>query len=444
MRILLLLTILSSTACRDSFFGGFFGGDGGSPGRGSSVDNTALYETLGVSTEASAAQLKRAYRKAALKHHPDKGGSPDKFKRAAEAFSILSDPQKRQLYDRYGMDGVAQESGAGAGGMGAAGGPSAEDLFSMFFGGGGSGMMGGRGQSREAADTVVGLDVGLEELFAGAEKRLQLQRTRVCAACDGKGGKDGKEGRTCKTCAGRGVVLQVRQLGAGILQQIPAECPDCRGEGRVLDAADRCPSCQGARVTRETATVHARIEPGMRQGDQIVLRGEGNEAPGLRAGDVVLVLRERPHPTYQRQGADLVAQLSINLKEALLGFEKGLERLDGRTLRVRVPRGRLTKPGAIKRVPGEGFPVRGAVGGMRGDLYLRVQVELPTAQTLGEERLRALEQLLSEVEEQPEGEAESTERAHEGEGGQGGVGADDGETGALLRDLEDVQLGGES
>ncbi|KAJ1628420.1 hypothetical protein T492DRAFT_562010, partial [Pavlovales sp. CCMP2436] len=338
------------------------------------------YKTLGVDNGVSEVDLKRAYRKLALQHHPDKsGGSPAMFKKIAEAFSVLSDPQKRQAYDQHGKAGVQR---AASGGGGGAGGPSADDLFSMFFGGGG-----GRGAPEEAEDTAVALDLTLEEMYSGREKTLRLQRTRVCGSCSGTGGKGGREGAVCAGCDGQGVVVRLRQLGGRMVQQLRMRCPECSGEGRVLAPADVCANCDGRRIVLETATLAVTIEPGVAQGEQIVLRGEGNEQPGLRTGDLLLVVRERPHALFQRQGDDLISRMSVSLREALVGFELPLRRLDGRTLRLRVPRGRLTKPASIKRVAGEGMPRR---GGGHGDLYVRMEVELPSPQTLGEEKLAEL------------------------------------------------------
>lgn len=432
-RLLLLLSLCATAAGADSFFGNMFGAGGPGPAAGA---DTEYYETLGVGKDATEAQLKRAYRKLALKHHPDKGGSPEKFKQVSEAFSTLSDPRKREVYDRFGKAGVQRTEaggspGAGGGMSGGMGVASAEDIFNMFFGGGG-----GARAAEEAEDTELPLDLSLEEMYTGKSAQVRVGRTRVCARCAGKGTKTGAEAATCTTCEGRGAVLRLRQLGAGMVQQLRVRCPDCEGEGTVVKPSDRCGGCQGRKVVAETAALQVPVPAGISQGEQVVLRGEGSEAPGLRAGDVVLVVREKPHGTYRRQGPNLIAELPLSLSEALFGFERPLRRLDGSALRVRVRRGRPTAPGSVKRVRGEGMPMRGAK--VHGDLYVRLRVDLPSAASLSEEKQRALEALLAEVEggaaaeEGARGEASAERPGGRADGAGAGNGA------GPCRELEDV------
>ncbi|KAG8465859.1 hypothetical protein KFE25_005429 [Diacronema lutheri] len=435
LALALLFSALGAASGFDSFFGNIFGG--GMPGAAAGGD-TEYYETLGVGRDATDAQLKKAYRKLALEHHPDKGGSPDKFKQIAEAFSTLSDPQKRQIYDQYGKEGVRRADAGGAPGAGV--GPSAEEMFGMFFGGG----WGGRPE--EAEDILAPLDLTLEDMFVGRSRSVRVERTRVCGECRGKGGKGGAEGRRCETCDGRGAVIRMRQLGAGMVQQLRTACPDCKGEGKVLKPSERCGACGGRKVTSEAATVAVPVPPGIEQGERIVLRGEGNAEPGLRPGDLVLVVRELAHATYRRQGPHLVAELDVSLREALGGFERPLRRLDGGTLRVRVSRGRLTSPGSVKRVRGEGMPVRaGAASGARGDLYVRLRVRLPSPQVLGETRLRTLESLLAKVEAEQRGAGAGDGDGAAAAGGTGtssegddAAAAEPDDDDGACRDLEDV------
>jgi DnaJ family protein A protein 2 len=392
-------------------------------GRRAPAPDDSYYAALGVGRTASEDALKRAYRALALRHHPDKGGDPEAFKRVSEAFGVLSDPAKRRLYDAHGKEGVER---AAAGGGVAPGGVSAEELFGMFFGGGGGGG-GGWGDTAGPAtadDTVAALDLSLEELFAGAAKPLALRRRRVCAACGGGGARrNGTRAARCGTCEGQGVVIAERALGGGLVQRVRATCPDCDGDGARLASADRCAGCAGRKTVEETVALSATVAPGSAQGERIVLAGEGNAAPGLAAGDLVLVVRERPHRRFERRGADLVCALRLSLAEALCGFERPIERLDGTALRLRVARGRTTAPGALKRVRGEGMPVRGA-GGARGDLFVQVRVDLPDA--IDEARLGALERLLAEL--APPGPAEAA-----GAAAASAEGADSAE-------LEDVDL----
>lgn len=357
---------------------------------------------LGVSPDATETQLKRAYRKLALKHHPDKGGSPEQFKVINEAFAVLSDSETRRLYDRFGKEGVQQAaSGGGPGGV-----ATPDDLFAMFFGG---------GQPRgppQTEDTVMPLDISLEELFCGKRVELRIPRQRTCERCEGSGCKPGKKPSACKTCGGTGIRTHTRSLGAGMVQQVRGRCPDCRGKGTVVDKDNRCTSCAGRRVVEEEKVLEVAVQPGASSGEQIVVEGEGSQAPGTLPGDVVLVLREKPHRHYRRQGADLICLLTVDLAEALGGFKKPIKRLDGTTIHVAMPRGRVTKPGSVKRVVGQGMPIPGR--GLSGDLFLRMQVNLPTIEMLGEERLERLVELMRQ------GHTPEPSRAR---GGSGNVGA---------------------
>lgn len=423
---LLLLSACRTGAGVDSFFGNIFGG--GTP---AAQADTEYYKTLGVSKDADEAQLKRAYRKLALKHHPDKGGDAAEFKRVSEAFSTLSDPEKRKIYDTYGKEGVKRAEAGGSPGMGGMGGmgemgrAEAEELFRMFFGGSARDST-----PQQADDTILALELSLEEIYAGKNRTMRINRERICTRCKGTGAKAGAQ-RTapCTTCEGLGRVRGFRRLGLGMVEQVLMRCPACEGGGKVFKQADVCGACAGKKLVQESVTVQVPVPKGVTQGEPIVLEGQGDEAPGLRAGDVVFVVRERRHSAFERQGPNLATKLSVTLSEALFGFEKPLRRLDGKQLRLRVPRGRLTAPGSVKRVRGEGMPIYGGSGGgtlRHGDLYVRVSVDMPAVQTLSDEKQRSLERLLAEAE-GDKSSAASRADADEGDN-----------VAALCRDLEDV------
>ncbi|KAF6258255.1 DnaJ-like protein [Scenedesmus sp. NREL 46B-D3] len=299
---------------------------GGRPKKGNS---TRYYELLGVSPSATADELKKAHRKLALQHHPDKGGDVEVFKEINEAYDVLKDPEKRRIYDEYGEEAIKEGMGGGGGGGG-----GMADLFDLFQGGGG----GRRGQQRErkSDDVVHRLAVTLEELYSGVTKKLSLSRKLPCHKCSGTGSKSGKR-HTCSTCHGSGVQMHIRPLGPGMVQQIQSRCGDCGGGGYSSISSDRCPSCSGSCLVSEKKTFEVVVEPGMKQGSKIVLRGEaGCTEAGLQPGDVVLVLQQKEHDTFTRlpNPADLIIEKHISLKEALCGCAFNLKHLDGRIIRI--------------------------------------------------------------------------------------------------------------
>ncbi|GFN92322.1 Dnaj subfamily a member, partial [Plakobranchus ocellatus] len=234
-----------------------------------------LYDVLGVNRNVNDADLKKAYRKLAKEFHPDKNpGAGEKFKEISFAYEVLSNPEKREIYDRQGLDGL-KEGGAGGGGFG--NGSMFEDLFGGFFGFPGMGGMGGGSRGRRRGeDTLHPLRVSLEDLYNGKTSKLQLSKTVVCKKCNGMGGKSGASQR-CKKCNGRGVQVQLRQLGPGMVQQLQSICSDCHGEGEVIREKDRCQECKGKKVCNETKILEVHVDKGMRDGQKIPFRGEGDQ-----------------------------------------------------------------------------------------------------------------------------------------------------------------------
>jgi DnaJ family protein A protein 2 len=240
----------------------FFGGDGfpgghghmGGGGDDEEVDTEGLYKTLGVAKQATPNEIKKAYRKMAMKLHPDKPtGDEAKFKEVSKAYEILSNQEKRDLYDKYGEKGVEQ---GGPGGM------DAGDIFSSFFGGGGGG---GRRGPRKGKDVLFKLKVTLAELYQGATKKLRLTKQVICQPCEGKGGKGA---RTCTTCKGRGVRMVIRQLGPGMIQQMQMQCDTCDGQGTVIPPGARCSNCDGNKTVKVKKTLEVHVEKGMRHGQK--------------------------------------------------------------------------------------------------------------------------------------------------------------------------------
>lgn len=350
------------------------------------VKETKFYELLEVDITATESELKKAYRKLALKYHPDKNpDAGDKFKEISHAYDVLSDSQKRSVYDQYG------EAGLNGDGMG--GGMNAEDLFGELFGGG---LFGGGGRSRNTGpqrgkDMHHGLKVTLEDLYKGKTSKLALQKTVICATCDGKGGKEGAV-KTCSTCNGRGIRLVVRQMGP-MIQQIQQPCGDCGGAGEIIREKDRCTVCRGKKTVQERKILEVHIEKGMENGQRIVLSGEGDQAPNVIPGDIVIVLELKPHPRFRREGKNLYYKATIDLSTALTGGKFAIEHLDDRVLAVEIIPGEVIKPGEIKCIEHEGMPEWKNPYEF-GHLIVDFEVAFPSSNWIDGPKLQQLQQLL--------------------------------------------------
>ncbi|XP_013389051.1 dnaJ homolog subfamily A member 2 isoform X2 [Lingula anatina] len=350
-----------------------------------------LYKILGVSKTASDSEIKKAYHKLAKTYHPDKNPEAgEKFKEISFAYEVLSNPEKREIYDRHGMQGLKEGTGGGGGFP-----DIFSDLFGGFFGMGGMGGvrggMGGRGR-RRGEDTYHPLRVSLEDLYNGTTKKLQLSKTVICKKCNGQGGKPGAL-QNCTVCHGRGVKVTLRQLGPGMVQQLQTICPQCHGEGEMINEKDRCKECKGKKVSQETKILEVHVDKGMKDGQKIPFRGEGDQTPGMEAGDVVIVLQLKDHETFTRNGADLYCSHKIGITEALCGFEFVLKHLDNRELVIKHPQGQVIEPGSMKAVIGEGMPHHRNPF-EKGNLYIKFEITFPTNGFLKGDELKKLEKLL--------------------------------------------------
>jgi len=369
----------------DPFEGMRGNGNGHAHGRGrqKEVDNSKYYELLGVEKTASEAEIKKAFRKAALQHHPDRGGDPEKFKEISKAYEVLADKQKRSLYDEGGEEAV-QDGGAGGGG-----GPSS--IFEMFGFGGMGGRRGGS-RVRRGEDVVFPLKVTLEDLYNGTSKKLRLTKNVLCAQCKGKGGRDGCEA-TCKECRGQGMRMVIRQIGPGMISQQSVTCSACKGSGSQIAEKDKCRTCMGEKVMKEKKTLEIHIARGMKHGEKIMFRGEADEAPDQTPGDVIVVLQQQDHPLYKRDGMNLFHKHTLTLLEALTGFSFPVQHLDGRTLMVKSEVNMVVKPGDVKKIADEGMPQKNNPY-MRGALYIEFDVQFPESRALTESTKRVLRSVL--------------------------------------------------
>lgn len=371
------------------FGGGFPGGfPGGHPGAGRreskpAADTTGLYTVLGVEKSAGPDEIKKAYRKLAMKEHPDKGGDPEKFKAIQKSYEILSDPEKRKLYDEGGEEGVSGEGGGGGGG---------DDIFSMFFGGGRGGRREPSGPQR-GEDFKHKLGMTLEQLYMGKTTKLMVNKSVICTDCKGAGGVAGKKETVCSGCDGHGVRIQMRRLGPGMMQQVQVQCPDCDGRGRFFNDKDKCKGCAGAKTTKEKKMLEVVVDKGMRNGQKITFRGEADEAPGTVPGDVIFLIEEKPHAVFKRRGCDLYMEKEISLLEALTGVSFFLTHLDGRKILIESPKAEVISPGSIKSVVDEGMPVHRNPF-TKGVLFIKFKVNFPVDGSLTEAQRKVLESVL--------------------------------------------------
>ncbi|TAE07986.1 MAG: molecular chaperone DnaJ [Bacteroidetes bacterium] len=349
------------------------------------------YEVLGVGRQASEDEIKKAYRKIAMQYHPDKNpnnpSAEEKFKEAAEAYDVLSNAQKRQQYDRFGHQGASMGSGGFQGGF------SMEDIFSRFndiFSNQQSSPFdgffnrGGEGGRRKGSNLRIKLKLTLDEIANGVEKKIKLDRHVSCNTCKGTGAKNGTSLRTCNTCQGTGQVRKVMNTMLG--QMVSAStCPTCNGEGKVIE--ERCDVCHGDGRTLAKEEISVRIPAGVADGMQLAMSGKGNVPPrGGVAGDLLIVIEEIPHEQLQRDGKNLIYELTISFPDAVLGAEVAIPTLEGaHTLKIE----QGTQSGKIVRLRGKGL--RDIEGYDRGDLLVHINIWTP--QNLTKQERELIEQL---------------------------------------------------
>ena len=352
------------------------------------------YEVLGVSKTASEDEIKKAYRKIAIKYHPDRNPgdkqAEEKFKEAAEAYNVLHDPQKRQQYDQFGFSGPM----GGGGGFGDFGATSMnmDDIFSMFgdiFGGrgfgGGFGARTGRPQQHRGSDLRLKVKLTLEELNQGVTKKFKLRKDVACSHCHGTGAEDGSGHETCPTCHGSGVITHTTQSIFGMMQT-QGICPACQGEGQIIK--NKCHECGGKGVVKGAEVVEINIPAGVAEGMIVNVPGKGNAGyRGGIPGDIQVLIEEEENSTFLRDGNDLVYNLLLDFPTAALGGEVDIPTIEGKTLKIKIESG--TQPGKTMRLRGKGLPAVQGYGSGRGDLVVNISVYVP--KTLSRDEKEAIE-----------------------------------------------------
>ncbi len=358
------------------------------------------YEVLGVSKDASEDEIKKAYRKIAIKYHPDRNPgdkvAEEKFKEAAEAYDVLHDPQKKQQYDQFGFDGPMGGGAGGFGGFGAGGGFSMDDIFSMFgdvFGGRGGGFGGfgtqggGRPAQHRGSDLRLKVRLSLAEISSGVTKKFKVKKDVACTCCNGSGAESGSGKETCPTCHGAGVVTRTTQSLFGMMQT-QSVCPTCQGEGMVIK--NKCKACQGTGVTKGEEVVEIKIPAGVAEGMVVNVQGKGNA--GMRngiPGNIQVYIEEEPNDTFVRDENDLIYNLLLDFPTAALGGQVEIPTISGSKVKIKIEPG--TQPGKTLRLRGKGLPAVQGYGHGTGDLVVHISVYVP--KTLSKEEKNTLEEL---------------------------------------------------
>lgn len=357
------------------------------------------YEVLGIDKNASEDEIKKAYRKLAIKYHPDRNPdnkeAEEKFKEAAEAYDVLHDPQKRQQYDQFGFNAPGA---GGFGGFGETGGFSMDDIFSMFgdvFGGhggfGGFSGFGGEGSRQRpqyrGSDLRLKVKLSLQEIATGVTKKFKVKKDVTCTHCHGSGAENGSKSETCPTCHGSGVVVKTVRTMLGMMQT-QTECPTCHGEGSVIK--DKCHQCHGTGVVKGEEIVEIKIPAGVAEGMVVNVPGKGNagQRNGI-SGNIQVYIEEEENDTFIRDGQDIVYNLLLDFPTAALGGEVEIPTLEGTRVRIKIDAG--TQPGKTLRLRGKGLPAVQGYGSGKGDLVVHISVFVP--KTLNREEKNMLENL---------------------------------------------------
>ena len=347
------------------------------------VHHTEYYDFLGVEISDSEEAIKKAYRRLALKHHPDKQGDPEAFRKLTEVYDVLRNPEKRRMYDRYGADatkeGVAPDARAG---QAFPPGFSVEQIFGSMFGsfggfqaqaraGATAAAAQGAGRNRKPKQIKHTVLLSMEDLYRGKKLRIAVQRAIICPECEGEGGRNVTES-PCVPCAGRGFVVRSN----GSIFQSSVRCQACDATGTTRKIAEPCSACKATGMGTERILLEPVVKPGDRPNMSFIYRGKGDfvkntNARGGQAGDVVITTIQKPSANFSRKGQNLYTEVQVSLKQSLAGFSTEIKHLDGRMIDISVPKGKVTAPGTIIAVKNEGIPAN------KGTLFVKVKVQFP-------------------------------------------------------------------
>lgn len=334
------------------------------------VNNNKYYEALNLKKNCTTEEVKKAYRKLAIVHHPDKGGDPEKFKEISRAYEVLADEEKRKLYDEYGEEGL--ENGEPA--------TDATDLFDFI-------LNAGKGKKKRGEDIVSEVNISLEQLYNGATKKLAISKDVICSTCEGHGGpKDAKV--ECKICNGRGTKTYMR-YHSSVLHQTEVTCSACKGKGKIMSEKDKCVTCKGACVIKTRKILEVYVPKGAPNKHKIVFNGEADEKPNVITGNLVVILNEKPHRLFKREGVDLFITHKISLYESLTGFVAEVTHLDERKILVNCMNSGFIRHGDIKEIKEEGMPTYKDPF-KKGNLYITFEVEYPMDMVITKEKKEIL------------------------------------------------------
>lgn len=367
---------------KEHFFGG--GGSGGGFGGGfdeedeeKEIENKKLYEVLGVPQTASKEEIRKAFRKLAVKTHPDRGGDQEKFKEVNAAYEVLSDDEKRKTYDKYGFEGL-KNGGMGQSGFG--------DIFDIFFNGRGKG--GGQKETPQMKPTVKEVKISLHDAYHGKMVNVNVERKCICNDCNGKGGS---QVQTCHKCKGKGIVVKLIQMGPGMYSQSQSYCTDCKGDGKSIKKEHLCKGCKGEKIFTKNEVVEVPIATGVPNKAKLLIPGKGNEHPEYRSGDLYVIVDIKNDNEFRRAKDDLHITKKIGLIEALSGFRFNLKHLNDSKVTIAVPANTVVQHTDVMRVKNLGMP-KYKESLSYGDLYVHFEVEMPKSFT--PEQIEKLSQIL--------------------------------------------------
>jgi DnaJ family protein A protein 2 len=358
------------------------------------VRDSKFYDILGVSSDASDDEIKKAYRKLAIKFHPDKNkseGAEDKFKEISKSYEILSDSSKRKIYDQVGEDGLNDNGMSGG---------SPFDMFEQMFGNSGNGFPfnggfpfgGGNTKPQKGSDIPYTLNISLEEMYMGKTKKMSLSRKIKCNKCSGTGCTTGNK-PTCSTCSGKGIKIVVRPIGPGMLQQMQVACTDCNGKGKIIKDENICKQCKGNQIISEKKIIEIDVKKGTPNGYKIVLKGQGDASADINnSGDLIINICQKPHDYLIRNNNDIIYEQTISIGEALCGYNFVLTHLDNRKLLIKTKPNTTVNLDNIMIIPNEGMCQMDNLT-VKGNLCIKFKIEMP--ETLPDEIQNKLKKILN-------------------------------------------------